>query len=785
MLLRRLYYNCKPFIPRRVRLAAKRTFARHVLKTCGSVWPSDESAGRPPAGWPGWPEGKQFAFVLTHDVEGQRGLDRVKQLAEVELSLGFRSSFNLIPEGDYQVPAALRTWLTDRGFEVGVHDLHHDGKLYASRENFRRKAEKINQYLKDWNAVGFRSGFMLRNLDWLGDLNIQYDGSTFDTDPFEPQPDGAGTIFPFWVPKPTPTKPSDSGFSLRAAALKGEGMEDRGQRTEDEEQLEYLSGLRSPLSGPDGSSSASCAPPSAPSSTGYVELPYTLAQDSTLFLLLGETTPDIWLKKLAWVAERGGLAMLIVHPDYIRLPGEPVSSQTFPIEIYRQFLQHVRDHYIDRAWHVLPRQVAAYAAEHKESLRRKQRRVCMLAYSHYRTDARVTRYAEALADRGDHVDVIGLRKSADEPVEEQVGDIRLFSPNARVGKKEQSALDFLFPLLRFLFSSMVCITRQHSRRPYDILHIHNMPDFLVFAAWYPRMTGARIILDIHDIVPELYGSKFRAGGESTAVKMLKKVERISARFAHHVIISNHLWYEKFAIRTHSEAKCSVFINNVDASVFHPRPRTRQDDKLIILFPGGLQWHQGLDIALRAFQQVIREFPKAEFHIYGDGIMKPSLIELSRELGFNGNVQFFQPLPVKQIADIMANADLGVVPKRADTFGNEAYSTKIMEFMSVGVPVVVSSTKIDRFYFDDSVVRFFNSGDHEALAAGMLELLSNRDLRQQMTSRASEYAAQHCWDNRKGAYLNLVDTLCHDSGAGAEVSRQGDFRQDIGVQKASV
>jgi glycosyltransferase involved in cell wall biosynthesis len=96
---------------------------------------------------------------------------------------------------------------------------------------------------------------------------------------------------------------------------------------------------------------------------------------------------------------------------------------------------------------------------------------------------------------------------------------------------------------------------------------------------------------------------------------------------------------------------------------------------------------GLDIALRAFQQVLREFPKAEFHIYGDGIMKPSLIELSRELGFNGNVQFFQPLPVKQIADIMANADLGVVPKRADTFGNEAYSTKIMEFMSVGVPVV--------------------------------------------------------------------------------------------------
>src|SRR4030095_6191429 len=109
--------------------------------------------------------------------------------------------------------------------------------------------------------------------------------------------------------------------------------------------------------------------------SGYVELPYTLAQDSTLFLLLRETTPDLWLKKLAWVAERGGLAMLIVHPDYIQLPGDPPSTQTFSIELYRAFLQHVRDNYADRCWHALPREVAAYATEHRHTLRRKPRRV--------------------------------------------------------------------------------------------------------------------------------------------------------------------------------------------------------------------------------------------------------------------------------------------------------------------------------------------------------------------------------------------------------------------------
>src|SRR5208337_2324032 len=140
-------------------------------------------------------------------------------------------------------------------------------------------------------------------------------------------------------------------------------------------------------------------------------------------------------------------------------------------------------------------------------------------------------------------------------------------------------------------------------------------------------------------------------------------------------------------------------------------------------------------------------PQAEFHIYGDGIAKPELVVLARDLGLNGSVRFFNPLPIRDIANVMAKADLGIVPKRADSFGNEAFSTKILEFMSVGVPVVVSSTKIDRFYFDDSVVRFFESGNAEALAEAMFEVLSNEQLRREMAGRASEYAARNSWQNR--------------------------------------
>jgi glycosyltransferase involved in cell wall biosynthesis len=118
---------------------------------------------------------------------------------------------------------------------------------------------------------------------------------------------------------------------------------------------------------------------------------------------------------------------------------------------------------------------------------------------------------------------------------------------------------------------------------------------------------------------------------------------------------------------------------------------------------------------------------------------------------------------------MANADLGVVPKRADSFGDEAYSTKIMEFMAVGVPVIVSSTKVDRYYFNDSVVRFFEPGNPDALAREMVVLLRDDELRRRMTAQASKYAATHCWKNRKGDYLRLVDALCAVRDAGADTA----------------
>jgi glycosyltransferase involved in cell wall biosynthesis len=385
-----------------------------------------------------------------------------------------------------------------------------------------------------------------------------------------------------------------------------------------------------------------------------------------------------------------------------------------------------------------------------------QKKICMVSHNIYQTDNRVRRYAESLVKRGDHVDVIVLT-GGDVPLGTTViNGVTVYRIQHRT-RDERSKWTYAWRVLCFLFTASIQMTRLHRLHHYDLIHVHNMPDFVVFAAWYPKLRGVRIILDIHDIVPELFASKFGTGEENVYVRFLKLVEKASMAFADHVIVSNHLWYKKLIGRSVPPQKCSVFLNHVDPAIFWRHPRTRNDDKFILIFPGSFQWHQGLDIAIEAFAQVKKEVPKAELHLYGGGHEKADLIRLVDRLGLNGSVKF-GGVSYDEMPSVIANADVGIVPKRANSFGNEAYSTKIMEFMSQGIPVVVSRTKIDAFYFDDKVVQFFESGNVSAMADAILRIIKDPSLRESLVANGYEYCARNNWGVRRQEYFDLVDSL---------------------------
>jgi glycosyltransferase involved in cell wall biosynthesis len=381
-------------------------------------------------------------------------------------------------------------------------------------------------------------------------------------------------------------------------------------------------------------------------------------------------------------------------------------------------------------------------------------KVCMLSYSYYEGDARIMQYASALAERGDEVDVICLKHPGDSS-RDVLDSINVFRIQERT-KDERGLLTYLCRILRFLIVSAAVLTKRHLRQRYSVIHVHSVPDFLVFAALLPKLLGTPVILDIHDVLPELYASKFHASCKSLLFRSLVLVERISVAFANHVIVANHLWCERVAARSGQAGKFSAIRNYPAPKLFHPRPHSR-NGPFVITYPGSLNWHQGVDVAIHAFAKIKDEIPDAEFHIYGEGPAKPSLMDLSRSLGLERRVIFHSALPTAEIVRVMAASDLAIEPKRVSSeFGNEALSMKILEFMSVGVPVIVSRTKTHGYYYDDSVVKYYNEDSVDELAADIVLLRRNASLRKQLVANGLRYAQSNNWNIQKSSYLDLVD-----------------------------
>jgi hypothetical protein len=295
------FYHLKPYIPRSLQLYFRRLIAARKLKKYQHCWPIDPDAGQLPDNWKGWPNNKKFTLILQHDVDTQRGYDNVDKLMQIEKEMGVRSLFSFVPER-YSVSRTLIKKLTNEGFGVAVHGLKHDGKLFSSKKIFSQRALKINNYLKEWNSVGFTAPSMHHNLEWMHALNIEYSISTFDTDPFEPQPDPVSTIFPFYVRN-------------------------------------------------------------AKNGNGYIEIPYTLPQDHLLFIILREKNINIWKRKLDWIAEKGGIAVLNTHPDYMDFDScKTIANEAYPVNLYKELLNYIKEKYENQYWQALPGELSRFWA---------------------------------------------------------------------------------------------------------------------------------------------------------------------------------------------------------------------------------------------------------------------------------------------------------------------------------------------------------------------------------------------------------------------------------------
>jgi glycosyltransferase involved in cell wall biosynthesis len=384
-------------------------------------------------------------------------------------------------------------------------------------------------------------------------------------------------------------------------------------------------------------------------------------------------------------------------------------------------------------------------------------RACFIAYKFYESNTRIMQMASALAEQGYSVDVFALRRQ-EQTEHEMLGAINVYRIQTRV-VDERSRFSYLWRMLRFVCVSAYTVTRRHLDEPYQLIQIQSVPEFLVFAAIIPKVLGTSIVLDAYDLLPEFYAIKFSSGDHSVSLWLLKILERWSVALANHVLAANDIWCERLVSRSCSSAKCTTACYYPDLKLFSRPTRTRRRERFTLLYAGTLNWYQGLDVAIRAFRRIAGRIPDWDFHIYGEGPSKPSLTDLVSRIGLQGRVAFHPMVPAVEVAEVMANSDLAVVPKRTSSqFGNEAASTKILEFLALGIPVVAARSRVETYYFDDSTIEFFQSENESSLAASILSLTQSSPRREELIRNGMKYIEVNNWQQKKHLYLELIDSL---------------------------
>jgi hypothetical protein len=294
----RCYYGIRPFAPRELQIWLRRRFSAFQARRRFPRWPAETAlhdfydlllarlgaVAEEPVPWIAhWPNPYRWAIVLSHDVEHRLGYDHLHLLGDVELDLGYVSSWNFVPERDYTVEPERLDRLRADGFEVGLHGLRHDGRDLESHATLERRLPAMRAYAERWGAVGFRSPATHRDWELMPLLGVDYDSSSPDTDPFEPKSGGCCTWLPFF-------------------------------------------------------------------NRDLVELPITLTQDHTVFVILERRDDALWVEKAELLRARGGMALLLTHPDYMTAPAL--------VDLYRGFLARYADD--ATAWKAKPCDVASW-----------------------------------------------------------------------------------------------------------------------------------------------------------------------------------------------------------------------------------------------------------------------------------------------------------------------------------------------------------------------------------------------------------------------------------------
>ena len=379
--------------------------------------------------------------------------------------------------------------------------------------------------------------------------------------------------------------------------------------------------------------------------------------------------------------------------------------------------------------------------------------VCMIAYTNYAFDARVRREAETLAADGFRVRCLTTR-AANTPQRYTLNGVEVQELN--VPKyRGKSRITYLSSYLWFLVvTSTVCL-RLLATRQLDVVHAHNLPDFLVFAGLVPRLFGCKVVLDVHDSVPETFVTKFSR--TAALWKVLCLEERLSALVAHKVICVNHPQRDTLVSRGIPQEKILIAMNVPDPSIFTRVTGQPSTDRgcFNLVYHGTMSERLGVDLIIRAVAQARPQMPDLRLHLWGAGDDIAQFQLLADRLGLDSVVLFnSRGYALHELPQHLSAMHVGVVGNRRSLAGELMLPVKLLEYVSLDIPAIVPRLRAIEHYFTDDMVTYYEPEDVESLAGAILRLNSRPDLRRGQSQRARAFIDRYGWDRHRA---ELVDT----------------------------
>jgi glycosyltransferase involved in cell wall biosynthesis len=392
------------------------------------------------------------------------------------------------------------------------------------------------------------------------------------------------------------------------------------------------------------------------------------------------------------------------------------------------------------------------------------KRAAAVVFSYYPTDPRPRRAAEALVREGMNVDVICLQENETDPRREQVNGVDVFRVPLR--RRRGGSLGYVGQYATFLLSSLAILTARSFTRRYDLVHVHNMPDVLVFSALIPKLLGAKVILDLHDPMPELMMTIFAVASGSTRVRALRWLERQAIRFADVVITVNIACKRLFASRSCPADKIRVVMNAPDDTLFRFRPARDEDVRLhaagapfVIMYHGSLVERNGVDLAVDALARLRPTIPDPRLRIYGPSTpFLEHVMQSARARNLGDAIQYRGPKHLEEIVSAIHECAVGIIPNRRNLFTELNTPTRIFEYLALGKPVIAPRAAGIQDYFGDDALIYFELGDAADLARKIEHVFLYPQATLETVRRGQAVYHAHAWRREREAFVRLTDEL---------------------------